>query len=602
MAHMIPATIGNDATRGEKQLFELFKNHLPDSWYVYFNIPVGGKYSDFIIIGPDLGLVVIEVKDWTIRTVRASAKDNFTINVPDGTVVVDNPLNQARKYVFTIIDEIKRKKASSLLKRDTKNNGKLAVPYTYLVAFPNISESQSMDLGFGSIFERSQLLLQSDCAPQRNTEGSLQKLVSSNMPFKVKFTDEQYKSLQDTIYISNAPAVHKTLVMQLDENQRNYAKHIGAGHRLINGVAGSGKTVICAYRANLLAALNRNWKILVLCYTKTLVHYISHTIEQTQDEYYPPKSPIEVTNFHAWCSDLIRQGGENLRKLYSQTEEGDYDLMMKDIIEKLLEEGKIRTAQYDAIIVDEAQDFEPWWFKLVATMLKPENDNLLICYDKAQKIYLNNFTWKGCGINAVGHRTHTLKVNYRNTMEIAEFAENVCFGGGDTADTGKEGDLLISEKLRHGQSPVIVRADTLKGQAEYIAETIKDLLAYDICKPDEIACVYINKSIVDPLLSTLQEHSIPHLHVTKSGSTKSSPFLFDNKVDVLTIHSAKGLEYKTLFLYGADYFDDDEQGLAYVAMTRAQELLYITHSKSTYMTKIMYDVLGEKIITNKLSG
>jgi hypothetical protein len=591
MARITPDTPSDVATGGERQLFKLFKNNLPDNWLVYFNIPVRGKYSDFIIIGPDLGLLVIEVKDWTVRTINTSSKDRFLINVPGGPVYVDNPINQARKYVFTIIDEIKRKESYSLLRQKGANNNRLVFPYNFMIAFPNISEKQSIELGFGNIFDRSQLLLRADCDPgNSNVSNLLQTVIESNVRRVVNLSNDQFSSLQKAIYRRDTPNKYKSIVMQLDANQGTYAKNIGPGHRLISGVAGSGKTMICAYRANLLAALNRNWKILVLCYTKSLVHYIAKTIEQTADEYYPSKSTIEVKNFHGWCFDLIRKNGGNTSSLFK--DRNRIDDRFKEQIDKLLDEGKIRTGTYDAIIIDEGQDFHSWWYLLTTKMVKPDSNNILVCFDNNQKIYPRDFSWKECGISARG-RTNHLRINYRNTKEIVEFAEALCFEKSvvNKKDESIMDDIMRSEKLRNGRAPAIYRARSVKDQAEYIARTIKDLLEYDLCTADEIGCVCLKGFSLGPLLTALDKHSIPHLHITKNSRSKGSPFLHDNNVDVLTVHSAKGLEYKALFVYNAQDFSDNDCELAYVAMTRAQDLLYITHTRDTSMTNKMHTLL-----------
>ncbi|MEJ8546648.1 nuclease-related domain-containing protein, partial [Brevibacillus borstelensis] len=68
MAYMVPETIPRGGTAGERMLFECLKNHLPSDYIVYYEPEIRGRRPDFVIIGPDLGLVVLEVKDYTSNT------------------------------------------------------------------------------------------------------------------------------------------------------------------------------------------------------------------------------------------------------------------------------------------------------------------------------------------------------------------------------------------------------------------------------------------------------------------------------------------------------------------------------------------------------
>lgn len=67
MAYMLPESIPRKATAGERLLFHTFKEHLPDEYIVYYEPEINGKRPDYVIIGPDLGIVVLEVKDYTER-------------------------------------------------------------------------------------------------------------------------------------------------------------------------------------------------------------------------------------------------------------------------------------------------------------------------------------------------------------------------------------------------------------------------------------------------------------------------------------------------------------------------------------------------------
>ncbi len=63
MAVTVPETIRSSATSGERILFRTLKEYLPDDYIVYFEPEIQGTRPDFVIIGPDLGLIVLEVKD-----------------------------------------------------------------------------------------------------------------------------------------------------------------------------------------------------------------------------------------------------------------------------------------------------------------------------------------------------------------------------------------------------------------------------------------------------------------------------------------------------------------------------------------------------------
>lgn len=103
----------------------------------------------------------------------------------------------------------------------------------------------------------------------------------------------------------------------------------------------------------------------------------------------------------------------------------------EDLVEAVIAavaNGEIPRGQYGAIMIDEGHDFKPDWLKLISGMVDPDTDSLLLLYDDAQSIYSANkqldFNLSSVGINARG-RTTVLKLNYRNTHEVFQFADPV---------------------------------------------------------------------------------------------------------------------------------------------------------------------------------
>ena len=73
---------------------------------------------------------------------------------------------------------------------------------------------------------------------------------------------------------------------------------------------------------------------------------------------------------------------------------------------------------YDAILIDEGQDFSSEWLALVSKLLNPETQSLLLVEDRAQTIYRRKRSYvQDTGLSFQG-RSKVLTINYRNTAQI----------------------------------------------------------------------------------------------------------------------------------------------------------------------------------------
>ena len=71
---------------------------------------------------------------------------------------------------------------------------------------------------------------------------------------------------------------------------------------------------------------------------------------------------VQVLTFHSWCYWMLRTYGIPAP---SEREYPDYAKRLAASVSevvKAVDQGHIPTAQYDAVLVDEAHDFEPQWF------------------------------------------------------------------------------------------------------------------------------------------------------------------------------------------------------------------------------------------------
>jgi superfamily I DNA/RNA helicase len=257
---------------------------------------------------------------------------------------------------------------------------------------------------------------------------------------------------------------------------------------------------------------------------------------------------------------------------------------------RAIDNEKIKSQCYDAILVDEAQDFAPIWFLIILRMIKSKTGTLFIVGDGAQKIYRNDVTWKEIGIAANKNNTTILRKSYRSTHEILNAAIEVIRHSqtliGELSDNGDS--LIEPEKsLRHGPLPILMSFENQRNETDAISKEILKLLQQGYL-PQQIAILHRHKVRHENLATTLRQHGIPAKIV--AGDIN----FLEPTVKLCTLHSVKGMEFDVIFICGLDDFNESkivlsntedmeealeqERKLLYVGMTRARTQLYITYS------------------------
>src|SRR5260370_3393249 len=107
MAEMIPDRLPRRASAGEKKVFALLQQ-LSDDVIVYYEPVVADRYPDFIVIIPNVGLLVIEVKGWYPNYIESANNVEVTINSRGQREVCKHPIRQARDYKYQLMDIARR--------------------------------------------------------------------------------------------------------------------------------------------------------------------------------------------------------------------------------------------------------------------------------------------------------------------------------------------------------------------------------------------------------------------------------------------------------------------------------------------------------------
>ncbi|WP_317930142.1 3'-5' exonuclease [Halioxenophilus sp. WMMB6] len=597
MAEIIPS-LGKDVlarmTSGEKRFVQRLKSLLEDDYIVWYDIPVGRqrRYPDFIVLHPARGLLFLEVKDWKIDQLRNINKKSVTYLTATGLTEQPHPLEQARQYGLVVVHQLQR---DPLLQQTCeKYQGKLAAPWGVGVVLTNITRKQMANAVPEEVRERllpDHLIIYKDEMTESADAEEFQSRLWAmfNYQFPRQLTLPQMDRIRAYLFpeividtpqqdFFPAPETDSTeqrvlpdIVRIMDVQQEQLARSLGEGHRVIHGVAGSGKTLILGFRAEVIARLTAK-PVLILCYNISLAAKLRSVMEAKG-----LTGQVQVYHFHDWCKAQLKtysvdllQGGEPIweRQVFS----------VMDAVDK----GRIPRAQYGAVMIDEGHDFEAEWLTLVVQMVDPESNSLLLLYDDAQSIYKKksglDFTLSSVGIQAQG-RTTVLRLNYRNTREILDFAYRFAADFLTSQDSDEDHIPLIAPEAAgtSGPAPAVISLSHWQNELEHIVQSLQAWREQGMDWRD-MAVLYVSGYQGSSIDKRLTQAGIPHLWMgTKAYKQSYDPT--QDRVTVLTMHSSKGLEFPAVILAGIGQMKDKDlvanTRLVYVGMTRAQAQLQV---------------------------
>ena len=592
------------ATGGERRFGMRLNTHLEDDYLVWYDVPVGRtrRYPDFVILHPQRGLLVLEVKDWKVGDLRKLDKVRWEVFFGGKPKTVASPLEQARQIAIELVDQLKED--AQLRQGEGPYQGNLAFPWGYGVVLANLTRKQWNELLTEEEQERvlpgRRVICQDEMyetvdpmAFQERLWGMFEHRFGSPLSFpqieRVRwhlFPEVRIEERRQTELFEKEEET-PDLIKVLDLQQEQLARNLGGGHRVIHGVAGSGKTLILGYRCVQLAeALVK--PALVLCYNISLAARMRRFIAAKGLE-----EKVRVHHFHEWC-------GEMLRSYHVELEPGEAPRWERQVTSVIggVEKGFIPRGQYGAVLIDEGHDFEPEWLKLVTQMVDPETDSFLLLYDDAQSIYRKGkglgFSLSSVGVKAAG-RTTILRLNYRNTREILKFAYDFAHGamGPQGAD---EDHIPLIEPASAGTSGPEPVFRLSEDEAGYAVRCVKAWLDKGV-PANEIAVVYFDYNRAAEISRLLREEGVEHLWMLDQSRKRSYDSMADS-VTLVTAHSSKGLEFQSVVVVGVGSLGkeegslEDETRLLYVAMTRAKRQLAVTAARENVFARKLAALAG----------
>jgi hypothetical protein len=452
-------------------------------------------------------------------------------------------------------------------------------------------------------------------------------------------------SNQDLLKLLDAPLA--TWIAFLHPSQQHLASGTFKGPVKVTGAAGTGKTVVGLHRARYLARQGK--RVLLTSFVTTLCRNLERNLQLlcTPEELVH----ITVTTVHRQAKELLRQAGEALEavdddvikklierfyhsgcplssaSLYLEWEsviqsqgimsweayrtanrtgrgqpltvkdrkqvwlvfeqvlktlhvqgESDWSGICHRAIE-LLNTGKVQSP-FDAVIVDELQDLGPQEIRLLAALAGEGTDRLMLLGDAGQRIYAGKSSLKSLGVDVRG-RSHILRINYRTTEQIRSFADQIV---GDRRDdlNGELEERKGTISLLRGPDPTIYGFKTQTQQLQFVTKEIQQLLKQGSAL-DEIAIFARTNDALKPVESGLEAAKLAYQRLSRDGEPQS------NAIHLGTMHRAKGLEFKVVFVVN---LSDDQMPLIYLnnqmpdqqsreaALERERQLFYVSVTRA----------------------
>lgn len=327
------------------------------------------------------------------------------------------------------------------------------------------------------------------------------------------------------------------------DEEQNKIRSLKPGNYIINGCAGSGKTILALHKAFEVKEAKLG-SYLVITFTHTLKSFIKDGITNLGlDE-------SRICNFN----QLDKLGFTNA----------------------------------DYIIVDEIQDFTE---KKIKKLISMTNKYFIFFGDDAQQIYSaenNHITLNDIQAiaNISSNNQKKLTQNYRLPKSIAEFAVNV--------STSRNSDIVGQCVKSSGKKPIVKQCSSVMDEIQYIKKVITDN-------------VFLNVGILvnsNENVAMLQKHfgkidfTVESKYWDNNNKLQTSLDFYTSAPKIMTYHSSKGLQFDHVFLPMCNISTNlyDYADALYVAITRASEELYITYTDriSPFINRLdpqLYDII-----------
>lgn len=601
---------------------------------------------DVVLIDTIAGIHVVEVKGHDLSQIIGIEPGGQIKFKYQDVEKPKNPVTQARNAMFDIKSAV-----------EPGIEGEFILPLKYWAIFPRITRSDWMNRWGTSAYCPPELLFADDLNGLADRLRGIGQRQMANQgldhwPFEQfaavwsAFGDSSVlyhrpeertgrRVAEGTLgeLFDEAAETYKTLS---EEQQRLSSQNWHEGPRLIRGVAGSGKTIVLAN--NLARRLQRSHgreslfgdeitteRILVVCNNRSLVPFLVKKAELAfQQRTGKPLQDgmVEIRSYNKLMYHLSQKGFWRYQKFDDAPDDVRATNYLKDLEETKKNHSDIfDEAAYDAIFVDEGQDFGEEDFRLLKELCKVapgKEPNLYVFYDDAQNFLgRKRPNWSSIGLNVRGGRSHVMSQCFRNTRSIVEAAFNVLYGtqanGEGEVPTKEFGDIAgleernlistedgfwrVSFAVRIGLAPRLTMASSAVTEVQEIVGRLNWLIEDQHVRPQDILVLGMTKVRIERIAEAVSNAKIKGVEGVHVAFKEQDKFLGQRSTITLsTTASAKGYDAYCVLLASAHEFDRDVIGRIsfYIGCTRAIEYLEVFAHRNEGLVVEWKRVLGRQ--------
>jgi AAA domain len=421
MARMVPFPMLPTDSSAERRLYEGFLAQLDESFVVYHSVDwvLSGRHdapeqgeADFVIAHPDLGVLVVEAKGGQLRY-EPQRRLWFQRGRSGEHALKEDPFHQVRGEMHSLMRILEAQRGWERWRPSLGCS--VALPDVIYVedAHPGAPTDDVIDHDDLDRLEARVAEIMRRWRRSGRTFGiegmhalsmALGYRTEYRTPLRLTFDEEDKRILE----LTGEQAYLRSFVL----HRRRAA---------VTGPPGAGKTLLAVSVAQHLADSGK--RTLLTCFNKRLAEYLRHCVGD--------HAGLHVAHFHGLCTEVAREAGLDTTPPTPGTPDR---VWFEQRLPDLLEEGaRALGARFDAIVVDEAQDFRAWWWPaLLALHVDPDEGVLYLFSDDSQNLY-------GGGELPVGPDDvlPPLPSNLRNTRAIHEFVSVFFDAEGGDAGTSK---------------------------------------------------------------------------------------------------------------------------------------------------------------------